>query len=579
MHVWRDGAGAARLPSGDVLVAGGEGGHGPLSSAELFDPETGLFEDVSNPMMAASAFAAVAPLPGGQVLIAGGVGCCGPASSAAQLYDPNSREPTAGTFEILWTSAEVEARAHAIAAPLQDGQVLIVGGVGSENHKLASAELFNPENHHFEAIAASMAEARSEGVAAVLPDGDVLIAGGGPTAELFDPETNTFEKLAASEVEERYGAVAAPLPSGDVLIAGGGPAKSTVERFNYLTYSFEPIAASMIEGRSGAVATALAGGEVFMAGGVGSQTFLSTSAELFAASPEAGVVFGGQFGAEVVGDTSAVQGIVVTNLTTEKLAISGVTLGGADPGDFAMTADGCAHKKLELGQTCTIVARFTPSATGERSATITLQDNEPLPTAIGLSGTGIAANSGPTGANGAAGATGLGGATGAGGPTGPSGVTGGVGSTGPMGDTGVAGATGTPGPAGLPGPAGQGGTSGVTGATGPRGPAGDQPAVRKLLAIACATVAGTAQGRTSGRSRCTSRVISTPTGPGAKTALRATLARNGRVVATGTVRSTDGQQEFLSTGSRPLPSGRYTLTITHSSGKRTTTTQESITVS
>jgi hypothetical protein len=75
---------AASLPDGKVLIAGGTtGGVNPLVSAELFDPTTGQFSSTGVGSMTTGRMqAGAAPLPGGDVLIAGGSGPGGELSSA-----------------------------------------------------------------------------------------------------------------------------------------------------------------------------------------------------------------------------------------------------------------------------------------------------------------------------------------------------------------------------------------------------------------------------------------------------------------------------------------------------------------
>ncbi len=67
------------------------------------------------------------------------------------------------------------------------------------------------------------------------------------------------------------------------------------------------------------------------------------------------------------------------------LAISGIALGGIDPGDFSETSNCGSTRKA--GWDCTITATFKPTATGARTATLNFID------AVGtqmeqLSGTG-----------------------------------------------------------------------------------------------------------------------------------------------------------------------------------------------
>jgi hypothetical protein len=49
-----------------------------------------------------------------------------------------------------------------------------------------------------------------------------------------------------------------------------------------------------------------------------------------------------------------------------------VSLGGANPGDFAITDDHCAGALLMPGTTCTFVVAFAPAAPGSRSGSVTV---------------------------------------------------------------------------------------------------------------------------------------------------------------------------------------------------------------
>src|SRR5262249_18029032 len=74
MHVARVDHSATSLPTGQVLVAGGEGPGllgDPLASAELYDPGTGTWT-MTGSMHVARAFHSATLLPTGQVLVAGG---------------------------------------------------------------------------------------------------------------------------------------------------------------------------------------------------------------------------------------------------------------------------------------------------------------------------------------------------------------------------------------------------------------------------------------------------------------------------------------------------------------------------
>lgn len=96
------------------------------------------------------------------------------------------------------------------------------------------------------------------------------------------------------------------------------------------------------------------------------------------------------FSDQVVGTSSAARSVTLTNSGTQELSITSVTLTGANPGDFSTPADNCSGTNVKPGSTCSISLSFTPTATGTRSASLTITDNAPdSPQSVPLSGTGI----------------------------------------------------------------------------------------------------------------------------------------------------------------------------------------------
>ena len=285
---------ASPLPNGKVLIAGGEDMN-PWASAELFDPVSGTFSASGvRPMLWPLEEAVAAPLPDGDVLVAGGTSPPNsPILAGAQLFDPAT-----GEFSAKGLGSMTVARDAPAAAPLTNGEVLIVGGFDGRN-LLASAELFNPQTLQFsDEHVGSMALGRWGPIAAPLPDGKILIAGGDTregvtaSAELYDPATGRFssEGLGQMTVPRAF-AMAAPLPNGEVLIAGGitdnggGSPVASAELFNPATRTFSSAGVgSMTTPRMQAGAAVLPNGNVLIAGGSGPEGELS-SAELFKLPP------------------------------------------------------------------------------------------------------------------------------------------------------------------------------------------------------------------------------------------------------------------------------------------------------
>ena len=96
------------------------------------------------------------------------------------------------------------------------------------------------------------------------------------------------------------------------------------------------------------------------------------------------------FGNQGVNSTSAGQAVTVTNSGTAALAISGITFTGTNPGDFAQTNTCPASPStVAVGATCTVTVAFTPTASGNRAASLSVADNATgSPHTAALSGTG-----------------------------------------------------------------------------------------------------------------------------------------------------------------------------------------------
>jgi len=80
------------------------------------------------------------------------------------------------------------------------------------------------------------------------------------------------------------------------------------------------------------------------------------------------------FGDVGLNSTSAPQSLTVTNTGTQTLTISGVTLGGANPGDFGQSSN-CVGANLAFNASCTVTIQFVPQAVGQRTATVNVTDN------------------------------------------------------------------------------------------------------------------------------------------------------------------------------------------------------------
>ncbi len=84
-----------------------------------------------------------------------------------------------------------------------------------------------------------------------------------------------------------------------------------------------------------------------------------------------------RFGVQAPGTGAPAQTITVTNKGSAPLVVTGILLGGADPGDFVV-GDRC-QQPVPPGSSCQLGVRFAPQVEGARAATLTLLTNAASP--------------------------------------------------------------------------------------------------------------------------------------------------------------------------------------------------------
>jgi hypothetical protein len=278
LNTARDQHTATLLSDGRVLVAGGHGGGGYLSSAELYDPASGTWSTTGS-MNAVRTDHTATPLPGGRVLVAGGHGGGGPLASA-EVYDPAT-----GTWST--TGSMNATRIGHTATLLDDGRVMVAGGEGSGGYSLASAEVYDPATGTW-STTGSMNATRIGHTATLLPDGRVMVAGGWDgsghvaSAEVYDPATGTWSTTGPMDTA-RDQHTATLLSDGRVLVAGGTGGASA-EVYDPASGAWSTTG-SMNTARLLHTATLLPDGRVLVASGTGGGGPLA-SAEVY--SPASG---------------------------------------------------------------------------------------------------------------------------------------------------------------------------------------------------------------------------------------------------------------------------------------------------
>ncbi len=274
-----------------VLVTGGQidGVTYATATTEVWDSTTGTFT-ATGQLLQTRAFHTASLLTtgndAGDILLAGGVDDTNTPVANAEVY-----LPTSGSLGLIPLNV---ARAYHTATVLNDGRVLIAGGMsgtGSNQTVLQSAEIYDPATAAFSLITCAkgtstdcMAMPRTGHTATLLGNGTVLLAGGATamnntgitsSAEIFDPTSNTFTPLSSTMSDGREFDAAILLNNGTVLIAGGitpifPQGTVTADVFDPSTSAFAPVNSSLSVARVGLTAAILGNGKAMLAGGASS---------------------------------------------------------------------------------------------------------------------------------------------------------------------------------------------------------------------------------------------------------------------------------------------------------------------
>ncbi len=303
---------ATLLATGDVLVTGGIGTSGAaIAGAELYRSASGDFATVAE-MGVTRAYHTSTLLRNGTVLVTGGYDKDNNVLATAELYDPASKRfrPT-GSLSV--------GRAYHSATLLLDGTVLIAGGSQvsdlTTGAPLDSIEIFDPVHETFTSISTSvMSDSRFSHSAQLLNNGKVLMVGGIglagqklATAELYDPASTAGNKISStgSMTTPRWLNSIATMADGTILVTGGSSGTisgdvpsatylASAETYDPVTGVFTALGTSLIDTRGFHTSTLLADSTTLIAGGYG---LLSTSAGLTGSSLATAEIFnsGGSF--------------------------------------------------------------------------------------------------------------------------------------------------------------------------------------------------------------------------------------------------------------------------------------------
>jgi Bacterial Ig domain/Kelch motif len=146
MAVPRYGAVASELPGGSVLIAGGSNGTTVTQTAEVYNAAYATFTALSpsgdTELQTPRELATATTLPSGKILIAGGQSTEASPPSGTALSSVEEFDPSSGTFASIPATGPTElqtAREGAAAAPISGGAI-IAGGDSQSGAVLSSAE-------------------------------------------------------------------------------------------------------------------------------------------------------------------------------------------------------------------------------------------------------------------------------------------------------------------------------------------------------------------------------------------------------------------------------------------------------
>ena len=284
-----------RPQTGDVLITGGVGSTGlAIASTQLYSNATGTL--VSTPSMngpRAAHQALMFPAQNEVLVVGGFTGKAKPTGTSIVLKITTlptgaifrDNKGVTGTFGALTSRMKSggshDDRAFFPSVVLPSGLGFMPSGLCNGNLR-PTAFTFDPTTNLFSVIGTAVLETRAFHTATLLNDGTVLIAGGiidfagdsTNTAEIFDPTTGTFTATTGTMTASRAGHSATLLPDGTVLIAGGTTGVTgtwtsldTAEIYNPATHTFAATNGPMTASRWQHTATMLNDGSVLLAGG------------------------------------------------------------------------------------------------------------------------------------------------------------------------------------------------------------------------------------------------------------------------------------------------------------------------
>lgn len=203
MNCTRQSHAVERIGDEKIIAIGGEGisqtGVAAFSSAELLDSVTGVWRFTQPMKVARDCYHKTVKLDDGKILVVGGLVSVGYWTLSCEIFDPITEK---------WSFADsliLNHRQFYSLTKLSDGRVLLVGGIKDVNavDKVVSwnqCEIYNPVTNTWK-LTDSLSIGRFWHSTVLLRDGRVLVAGGAiyggflKACEVFDPVTEKWSSF------------------------------------------------------------------------------------------------------------------------------------------------------------------------------------------------------------------------------------------------------------------------------------------------------------------------------------------------------------------------------------------------
>ena len=259
-----NGQSSTQLPDGRLLLLGGEGKSGPVNTASVENITTAALSQLPSGMVHARAFQSATVLPNGTVFIFGGLTQGGALEESAEIFDPSTLK-----FSDL-TITGLTARSHQTTTLLTDGRLLIAGGQSSQGNTIGSIEFWDSRSGAVSSSVFQMLIPRKGQSATLQADGSVLFWGGSDQnddplnyGEVFDPLTQASRlETAVPQTDEMSPWVEQSIPqdgeqstSADTLLAVRFSKRLRVQSLSTssvtLTGPAGPLATNVVAAESG----------------------------------------------------------------------------------------------------------------------------------------------------------------------------------------------------------------------------------------------------------------------------------------------------------------------------------------